>query len=689
MAEAKAAKRVNKVVGQLENGKSERVSTSFFPSAKVLEGFRASIQTLVRESPELPFKADDLNEKALKFDPKEMNVWLEPYEREQRQKMLDFLCKNPIFQNKDLIGLNIPEARDLLFRMAVAACGSGFLQLRDQIERPLRWASALEPLSYIGPALGTKVGVHYMLYSGSILNVGSKEQVDKWIDDMQHLRMRGAFCLTELGHGSNARDIETQAIWDEKEGCFVINTPSDSAQKYWIGNLAQHCTHALVFAQLRMQNKDLGVHAFVVQVRDEQGKTVENVTLGDCGPKAGLNGIDNGRGWFHNKKVPRENLLSKFAEVTPDGKYIKKTENVFASTIGALVGGRVFVGQGALSIARLGLSIAIRYGAQRKQFGPPGKSEIPILDYTSHQLRLFPLLAENYALQSIYNYTKSNFASGKFKDPQEIHILASGLKPAATWHRAAVLQNARECCGGQGFHAANRIGPLKTDADIDVTWEGDNTVLLQQVSSYLLKEFRSQFSKGKRFTGMLSYLRRQMELETRDISVRNRANSEHLLSMEVYRNAMEYREARLLRELVNRLRVTQKMGAFEAWNDAQHIALHLAQAHVERLTLEKFSEDVEKAQPSLKPMLHLLCSLYALSKIQADMGYFMRLHYFSAKKAAAIQEQIVAICRALKPHAIALCDAYNIPDDLLGAPAAFDLVAANAIGKTPGYPIYK
>lgn len=31
----------------------------------------------------------------------------------------------------------------------------------------------------------------------------------------------------------------------------------------------------------------------------------------------------------------------------------------------------------------------------------------------------------------------------------------------------------------QGFHAANRIGILKNDSDIDVTWEGDNTVLLQ------------------------------------------------------------------------------------------------------------------------------------------------------------------------------------------------------------------
>ncbi len=39
----------------------------------------------------------------------------------------------------------------------------------------------------------------------------------------------------------------------------------------------------------------------------------------------------------------------------------------------------------------------------------------------------------------------------------------------------------RECCGGMGFLAANKIGPMKTDMDVDVTFEGDNTVMMQQV----------------------------------------------------------------------------------------------------------------------------------------------------------------------------------------------------------------
>lgn len=45
------------------------------------------------------------------------------------------------------------------------------------------------------------------------------------------------------------------------------------------------------------------------------------------------------------------------------------------------------------------------------------------------------------------------------------------------------LQACREACGGQGFLAANKIGPLKSDMDVDVTFEGDNTVMMQQVGA--------------------------------------------------------------------------------------------------------------------------------------------------------------------------------------------------------------
>jgi len=56
----------------------------------------------------------------------------------------------------------------------------------------------------------------------------------------------------------------------------------------------------------------------------------------------------------------------------------------------------------------------------------------------------------------------------------------------STWSKTVTLQVCRECCGGQGFSSYNKIGTMKNDSEVDMTYEGDNHVLLQQVARALL-----------------------------------------------------------------------------------------------------------------------------------------------------------------------------------------------------------
>ena len=58
---------------------------------------------------------------------------------------------------------------------------------------------------------------------------------------------------------------------------------------------------------------------------------------------------------------------------------------------------------------------------------------------------------------------------------------SAGLKAYVTSYTAAALSTCRECCGGHGYAAVNRFGMWRSDHDIFQTFEGDNTVLLQQV----------------------------------------------------------------------------------------------------------------------------------------------------------------------------------------------------------------
>ena len=110
------------------------------------------------------------------------------------------------------------------------------------------------------------------------------------------------------------------------------------------------------------------------------------VTIGDCGDKVGLQGVDNCFIAFNQVRIPRENLLNRFGDVLADGTYHSPLPTVgrrFAATVGELVGGRVGLSTGALVQLKTALVVATRYALQRRQFGPPGAPEVRIRLETS------------------------------------------------------------------------------------------------------------------------------------------------------------------------------------------------------------------------------------------------------------------------------------------------------------------
>lgn len=90
---------------------------------------------------------------------------------------------------------------------------------------------------------------------------------------------------------------------------------------------------------------------------------------------------------FNNYEIPRENLLNRTGDVTPEGEYITPFKNIrdrHGASLGALSVGRVNITGTSESYGTKALTIAIRYAAVRKQFGPDGQEEVPILEYQVH-----------------------------------------------------------------------------------------------------------------------------------------------------------------------------------------------------------------------------------------------------------------------------------------------------------------
>jgi acyl-CoA oxidase len=48
------------------------------------------------------------------------------------------------------------------------------------------------------------------------------------------------------------------------------------------------------------------------------------VKVGDLGPKMGYNNVDNGWMMFDNFRIPRGSLLSRFGDVTSEGKFVQR-----------------------------------------------------------------------------------------------------------------------------------------------------------------------------------------------------------------------------------------------------------------------------------------------------------------------------------------------------------------------------
>lgn len=525
-------------------------------------------------------------------------------------------------------------------------------------------------------SLFTKYGVQFGLFAGSIYQLGTRSHHERYLQRALTLELPGCFAMTETGHGSNVRDIETTARYDADSGEFVIHTPHERARKDYIGNAAVHGRIATVFAQLETPGGRHGVHALLVPIRDADGTPCAGVRIEDCGEKQGLNGVDNGRLYFDNVRVPRENLLDRFGSVDVSGAYssaIASPGRRFFTMLGTLVAGRIAVAGAAASAAQTALTIGVRYAAQRRQFGPEGSSEMPVLDYVSVQRRLLPVLATTYAIELAFQHLARSFAAQDEDSAREVEALAAGLKAYASDHAVAAIQHAREVCGGQGYMAENRLPALRADADVFTTFEGANAVLFQLVARSLLGSYRAQFGE-LRPLGIARYLagRAATAVAERNPIATRRTDEEHLRDADMQMAALEYREQRLLGSLARRLksRIDGGMDAFLALNECQDHAIHLARAHIERVLLQQFVAATADDDPArLEPVR----SLFALCAIDRDAAWFLEAGYMEPVKTRAVRATVNQLLALTRPRALELVGAFELPAAVLAAPIAFPI----------------
>ena len=591
----------------------------------------------------------------IKFNPKEVNYFLEGSKERSDivSNLVEQMEKDPVLKvDASYYNLTKEEQREDTAKKI------------DRISRyfenefPDQQAQRLSILGVFDPQVFTRIGVNLGLFVSCIRGSGTNSQFFYWTINKGVDKLRGiygCFGMTELAHGSNVQGIETTATFDKETDEFVINTPHIGATKWWIGGAAHSATHCTVYARLKVNGKDYGVKTFVVPLRDSNHDLMPGVTVGDIGAKMGRDGIDNGWIQFSNVRIPRFNMLQKYAKVSREGEVTMPPSEQLGYS--ALIGGRVTMMMDSYRMTSRFVTIALRYAIFRRQFKSKisgGDQETKLIDYPLHQKRLFPYLAAAYLfsqgalyLEQTMNETNERLddavSEGDKKKIDEAIVaskklfVASGcLKSTCTWLTADAIDQARQACGGHGYSSYNGFGKAYSDWVVQCTWEGDNNMLAINVAKPMVKEILQEPEQKGLVIANVSDLNDPAKLD----------------------KAFEHALSGLARDI----------GAVA--KDQGYDVTGPSLVLVSKLNAHKFLIDgfFKRITPEFAPILKPLGFLYADWIIETFSSVFLSYGVIAPEVIKKISsEHFPVLAKQIRPNVAGLTDAFNLSDMLINA----------------------
>ncbi|KAM9185557.1 LOW QUALITY PROTEIN: peroxisomal acyl-coenzyme A oxidase 2, partial [Dugong dugon] len=478
--------------------------------------------------------------------------------------------------------------------------------------------------------------------------------------------------------GTYLQGLETEATYDAATQEFVMHSPTLTATKWWPGDLGLSATHALVLAQLICSGARRGVHAFIVPIRSLQDHTpLPGVTVGDIGPKMDFEHVDNGFLRLDHVWVPRENMLSRFAQVLPDGTYV--TLGTAQSNYLSMVVIRVeMLLNTVLPNLQKACVIAMRYSVIRRQSRlQPSDPEARVLNYQTQQQKLFPQLAMAYAfhfqavsLLELFQRSYRAILDRDFSLLPELHVLCAGLKALMSDSCTQGAELCRRACGGHSFSKLSGLPSLVTRVTASCTYEGENTVLYLQVARFLVNNCL-QAQKPPGSTSQRSLPQSVTYLAAPVLARCPTQQAANFLCPEVYTTAWAHMAARLIRDSVHHLQTLTQSGANrqEAWSQTTVLHVQAAKAHCYYITVKSFTHALEELEnePAIQQALKRLCDLYALHGILTNAGDFLHDGFLSGAQADMARTAYLDPLPLIRKDAILITDAFDFTDQCLNS----------------------
>lgn len=310
------------------------------------------------------------------------------------------------------------------------------------------YAVVMEELSRGYASVADQCGLVELL--GTLLSQhGNDSQRARWLPGLLNASLKGAYCITEAGAGSDVSGVKTTAT--RSENGWVLN-----GSKLWIHN-APVADVAFVLARTDKEAGHRGMSIFIVDC------ALAGVSKGPKEHKMGQRSSQVGELHFNQVQLPADALLG--------------AENRgFHMMMSALNKGRVGIGALAVGIARAGLEAATEYAKQREQFGQN------IAGFQAVQFMLADIAKDTEAARLLVHSAAYKIDTDAADATAACSMAKCFAGDVAVQHTA----NAVQIFGGSGYIRGVEVERLYRDAKITQIYEGTNQIQRMIIARHLL-----------------------------------------------------------------------------------------------------------------------------------------------------------------------------------------------------------
>jgi len=367
---------------------------------------------------------------------------------------------------------------------------------------------ALEEIGLVEPGsdISFCVSVIFNLFVGCVLRLGT-EKHQEILEKVDNGMLMGAFALTEIKHGvMSGAQMETTAEYDPSTQLFIINSNCHGGGKDWITNLSAEFTqYAILFALLKVKGNDEGVHAFLVELQNEDGTLKSGIKIVDNGDKAAFKGVWTSRVWFEGFSVPRHALLNRYSNVSEDGTFttsLGKPHTRFFSAADMLMSGRLIIASLLNTIARNALYLIVTSIANRTHERVKRDKSIErsvLIDKITAKQPFLSHICEQIGLSISLMKRRKHYArlmkSKVENPPPKLANDICGLKYYAAASANQVVNMSVDVSGGPGALSENILVANRQHLHTLALVEGDKMIMMQKCAGTVIKSNSSSMIK--------------------------------------------------------------------------------------------------------------------------------------------------------------------------------------------------